>query len=95
MDANVVKFRKYHRDFIHMLNNRYFSGKNLAESGYVFESTAVSSNLVIRESLEHPLKVFLQTPELCQDMLIYQSDQCSGGPSMPRESRLQPSGFKS
>ncbi|KAL2620672.1 hypothetical protein R1flu_000877 [Riccia fluitans] len=56
----ATKYRIYERDYLRRINHKYFSGKNLAGTGRVFETVSTVDGFTLKESREKPIKRFLE-----------------------------------
>lgn len=76
----TAKYRIYGRDYLRRINHKYFSGKNLAGTGRVFDTVTTIEGFVMKESREPPIKRFLETPNSQEE----QSSKSGGTPATKR-----------
>ncbi|BBN11458.1 hypothetical protein MPTK1_5g12040 [Marchantia polymorpha subsp. ruderalis] len=80
-----AKYRMYERDYLRRINHKYFSGKNLAGTGRVFETVTTVDGFTVKESREPPIKRFLELPSSSEEHLK------SGAPSSAKKSSTRKS----
>ncbi|CAM6097554.1 unnamed protein product [Calypogeia fissa] len=67
-DEYTAKYRIYERDYLRRINHKYFSGRNLAGTGRVFDIvTTVEGGFRVTESRESPIKRFLESPNFQEE----------------------------
>ncbi|CAM6088167.1 unnamed protein product [Calypogeia fissa] len=76
----AAKYRIYEREYLRRINHKYFSGKNLAGTGRVFDTVTTVEGFLVKESREPPINRFLETPNSQEE----QSSKSGGTPATKR-----------
>ncbi|KAL2614215.1 hypothetical protein R1flu_025907 [Riccia fluitans] len=63
----AAKYRIYEQDYLRLINHKYFSRKNLAGTGRVFETVSTVDGFTVKESRERPVKRFLELPSSAEE----------------------------
>ncbi|KAK9803034.1 hypothetical protein WJX72_010641 [[Myrmecia] bisecta] len=65
------EYRTKWLEYKHSLTAQYFSGSTLANTGKLYASADPPVEGVVGQAAKHPLKAFLETPRLPEDLARY------------------------